>query len=87
MLRRCFESDQVCEVCRFRYPVARLLFVSQNALNVVLVLVSLKVDCLRTFEVRRQKSEGFLILLLSLMLKCLNLLTLDFKCFFPIFRA
>ena len=64
MLRRCFESDQVCEVCRFRYPVARFLFVSQNALNVVLVLVSLKVDCLRTFEVRRQKSEGFLILLL-----------------------
>ena len=41
-----------------------LTFVSQNALNVVLVLVSLKVDCLRTFEVRRQKSEGFLILLL-----------------------
>ena len=55
----CFESDQVCEVCRFRYPVARLLFVSQNALNVVLVLLSLKVDCLETFEVRRKKSEGF----------------------------
>ena len=55
----CFESDQVCEVCRFRYPVARLLFVSQNALNVVLVRLSLKVDCLETFEVRRKKSEGF----------------------------